>query len=143
MVQAALELIQQIPDSECGSIALMVMKSNWNLEIMNYLKSRGVNCSVLNNQPLYQQRWDNARGNTGCRNGADLHIGTASTAACIRLIFFYPFLYHAITRDGLLDIVPAQAQPQPELWIEPVPVVEKVVQVANFVEMQEDIPTQK
>jgi RecQ family ATP-dependent DNA helicase len=55
MVQASLEQVQQIPEQDRGSVALMVMKSNWSLDVENYLKARGVDFVVLKNQPLYQQ----------------------------------------------------------------------------------------
>ena len=54
MVQAALELIRQIPETERGSTALIVMKSNWHFVVENYLRSIGEDFSILNNQPLYQ-----------------------------------------------------------------------------------------
>ena len=55
MVQASLEQMQQIPESDRGSMVLMVMKSNWSIDVEKYLKARGVEFSVLNNRSLYQQ----------------------------------------------------------------------------------------
>ena len=55
VVQAALEQMLQIPEPDRGSVALMVMKSNWSLDVEHYLKSRGVDFTVLDNRPLYQQ----------------------------------------------------------------------------------------
>ena len=55
LVQASLEQMQQIPEPDRGSVALMVMKSNWSIDVENYLKARGVDFAVLNNQPFYQQ----------------------------------------------------------------------------------------
>ncbi len=79
---------------------------------------------------VFQQWRNDARRDAGCRNGTHLHIGTPSTTTRIRFILFCPFLDNDIAGDSLLDIVPAQSQPLPELRIEAVPVVEEIVQIA-------------
>jgi superfamily II DNA helicase RecQ/superfamily I DNA/RNA helicase/DNA polymerase III epsilon subunit-like protein len=55
MVQAALEQMSQIPEPDRGSAALIVMKSNWSMDVEHYLKSRGVDFVILDNRPFYQQ----------------------------------------------------------------------------------------
>ncbi len=54
MMRAALEQMEQIPESERGSVALIAAKGNWSLLIERYLKSQKLHFSVLSNKSLYQ-----------------------------------------------------------------------------------------
>jgi DNA helicase II / ATP-dependent DNA helicase PcrA len=54
MVQAAIEQMERIPETERGSVALIAAKSSWSLSIERYLKSQKLHFSVLSTKSLYQ-----------------------------------------------------------------------------------------
>ena len=54
MVEAALEQMEKIPETERGSVALIVAKSEWNMLVVDYLRSHDYDFSVLEGKPLYQ-----------------------------------------------------------------------------------------